>query len=61
MKTTLIFDTAFHLIPFTNIYVALAFLSFKRAIAMFAGVPLLGVLPPEYAEWLAEARRWGRA
>ena len=36
---------------------ALAFLSFKRAIAMFAGVPLLGVLPPEYAEWLAEARR----
>ena len=46
---------------FTNIYVALGFLRFKRAIAVFAGVPLLGALPSEYVEFLAEARRLGRA
>ena len=34
---------------------------FKRAIAVFAGVPLLGALPPEYVDFLAEARRRGCA
>ena len=35
--------------------------NFKRAIAEYAGVPLLGALPSEYVEFLAEARRRGRA
>ena len=34
---------------------------FKRISALFAGPPLLGELPPEYAEFLAEARRRGLA
>ena len=34
---------------------------FKRIIAVFAGVPLLGELPPEYVEFLTEARRRGFA